>query len=107
MLARIAFVVVLLSFAGPALAGETGVNVRIGYQYRDFQINRLPFSIAAGPDGTIWYTDALTPKIYRITLDGTSTSFPAEMSGDVLYGIRPGPDGNMWFLDLNQQSIGR
>jgi streptogramin lyase len=106
MLARIAFVVVLLSSAGPAFAGG-GASYLIGHQYRDFPLSVSPFSVAAGPDGAIWYADGLNAEIGRITLDGTVKSYPLEGSASTAYALRLGPDGNLWFLDGNQESIGR
>ncbi len=56
--------------------------------------NSYPASIAAGPDGNLWFTEV--GKIGRITKDGVLSEFPV---GGVDSGvwITSGPDGNMWF----------
>jgi len=63
-----------------------------------------PVRIIVGPDGALWFTDNVHPRIGRITTSGTITSFavPALSAG---WGIADGPDGALWFTA--QSSIGR
>lgn len=76
-----------------------------------------PNSIAAGPDGNVWFTSATTrslpsigtpPAIGRITPQGEITEFRAGMAyASGPSGIVAGPDGALWFTDHELQSIGR
>lgn len=76
-----------------------------------------PNSIAAGPDGNVWFTNLTTrslpnigtpPAIGWITPGGEITELRAGMvyasSPD---GIVAGPDGALWFTDRELGSIGR
>lgn len=52
-------------------------------------------AITSGPDGALWFTDATTPGLGRITTSGEITLFPAP-------GLQPsnltvGSDGAIWF----------
>jgi virginiamycin B lyase len=58
-------------------------------------------AIAAGPDGSMWFTDeGVKPAIGRATPGGSVREF----SRGLLAGSQPaditlGPDGRMWFTD--------
>jgi streptogramin lyase len=65
-------------------------------------VSCLPFGIAAGPDGNLWFTESAggdpgqpVSKIGRITPAGKITEFPLRPYGPE--GIAVGPDGNLWF----------
>jgi streptogramin lyase len=49
--------------------------------------------LSAGPDGRMWFTDP-GGRIWRMSLDGTFTSFVVHGTPDK---ITAGPDGNLWF----------
>ena len=66
-----------------------------------------PHSIAAGPDGNLWFTEYGRDKIGRITPTGTITEFPVPTANSAPYGIAAGPDGNLWFTEANVNQIGR
>jgi streptogramin lyase len=66
-----------------------------------------PYTIAAGPDGNLWFTESMGNKIGRITPAGTITEFPVPMAGSGPYGICVGPDGNIWFTERFGNQIGR
>lgn len=55
-----------------------------------------PVSIAAGPDGNLWFQGG------RITPSGTITKLPTKSLG----GFASGPDGNLWFTEESNK-IGR
>jgi streptogramin lyase len=59
--------------------------------------NSTPFSITAGPDGNIWFTETGGNKIGRISLAGTITEFSAPGAPG---GITAGPDGALWFTEI-------
>jgi streptogramin lyase len=66
-----------------------------------------PYGITAGPDGNLWFTEALANKIGRITTTGTITEFPVPTIGAGVTGIVAGPDGNLWFDESTVSKIGR
>lgn len=58
-----------------------------------------PNSIAAGPDGAMWFTEITgfnTGKIGRITTSGSITEYGIPFPSQP-YGIAAGPDGALWF----------
>jgi streptogramin lyase len=63
--------------------------------------NSRPNGITAGPDGNLWFTEAGSSKIGRITPAGTITEFP-NLSSPLMSpgGITAGPDGNIWFTEF-------
>lgn len=70
-----------------------------------------PQSIAAGPDGALWFTEQDAKKIARIPTDATQanpqvTVFPIPTSspGITPVSITTGPGGNLWFGDCNTSS---
>lgn len=70
----------------------------------------VPYIIASGPDGNVWFTgDGTTHAVWRITPSGQITKFSTGLNaGSSPNGIATGPDGNTWFTDLGTTSaIGR
>ncbi len=67
----------------------------------------FPFQIAAGPDGSMWFTEFEGDRIGRITTSGTVTEFAVPTAGGGPYGITAGPDGNIWFTESKGNNIGR
>jgi len=68
-----------------------------------------PYSITSGPRHYLWFTEASSNKIGRITLRGVITEFAIPIPGSGspgLYGITSGPDGNLWFTEANGNKIG-
>ena len=64
------------------------------------QAGGYPDALAAGRDGTLWFTEA-EDRIGRRTLDGQVTSFPAaDHPGAAIGGLTIGPDGALWYTDL-------
>jgi streptogramin lyase len=67
-----------------------------------------PYSIAAGSDGALWFTEFNGNKIGRITTEGVITNeYPVPTAGSVPYGITTGPDGNVWFVQQLGNKVGR
>ncbi len=67
-------------------------------------------SIAAGPDGNLWFTETLGDKIGQISPAGNVTEFTVGTPGEL--GTQPsdivaGPDGSLWFTQSNTNQIGR
>ena len=64
--------------------------------------------ITSGPDGNLWFTEAVGNRIARITTNGVVTEFSNGISnGAEPYGITAGPDGNLWFTEPSADQIGR
>ncbi|MGH8972380.1 MAG: virginiamycin B lyase family protein [Acidimicrobiia bacterium] len=59
-----------------------------------------PAGITAGPDGAMWFAEAMADQVGRITPDGVITEFPLprrdRMHANPV-GITAGPDGAVWF----------
>lgn len=92
---------VMISLACVALAASLAAQT-----IREFPtpVDSSPFAIAAGPDGSLWYTDI--GKIGRITTEGAITEFPLSTRG-LPQGIAAGPDGALWFTEEGDGRIGR
>jgi streptogramin lyase len=58
----------------------------------------LPFELAGGLDGNVWFTEAHGDKVARITPAGAITEFTLT-SGSHPIGIALGPDKNLWFTE--------
>jgi streptogramin lyase len=94
----------------PRLALEA-LDDRVLLSVTEFPIpsfNSNPYGITRGPDGNIWFTEALAGKIGRITPAGVITEFSAGLTpGGQPTKITAGPDGNLWFTEQNPDRIGR
>jgi uncharacterized repeat protein (TIGR03803 family) len=66
----------------------------------------MPFTLAVGPDGNLWFTNSMDSTIGRLTPSGQFTTF-SDPSICAPAGIAAGPDGNMWFTNQCGNSIGR
>jgi virginiamycin B lyase len=65
-----------------------------------------PEGITTGPDGALWFTEAVGGSIRQITAGGLiSSPFPAT-AGSGPSGITNGP-GGLWFTESNANAIGR
>jgi uncharacterized protein (TIGR03437 family) len=66
----------------------------------------MPWGIAAGPDGNLWFTD-YPSSIGQIAPAGAVIEFPAGTSAaSHPFGITAGPDGNLWFTEMAGNAIG-
>jgi virginiamycin B lyase len=66
--------------------------------------NGGPFSITAGPDGNVWFTEVNGNKIGQITPAGVISEFSVSGSpGGITAG--PGPDGGLWFTEIGGNKI--
>jgi streptogramin lyase len=63
-------------------------------------------SIAAGPDGNVWFTEPDANQIGRITPTGQITLFNVPTAGTEPTGIAAGPNGNIWFTEAASRQIG-
>ena len=65
----------------------------------------MPYGVAAGPDGNVWFTDT-SGRVGKVTAAGTFTMY-ALSAGAVPHGITAGEDGALWFADSNLNELGR
>jgi virginiamycin B lyase len=57
-----------------------------------------PQSITPGPDGALWFTEAVGGKVGRITPSGNITEYDGSVgSSAFISSITSGPDGALWF----------
>ncbi len=66
-----------------------------------------PFATVLGPDGAIWFAEAIGGKVGRIATDGTLLEFTLPTAGAQVTGIATGPDGAIWFTENNEAKIGK
>ena len=88
----------------PAAPPIPAVSVR---EFRVPTPDAEPFDIAAGPDGSVWFTEFDADKIGRISLSGQITEYPVPTPDAGPYQIAAGPGGFMWFTEYNTTRIGR
>ncbi len=68
--------------------------------------NSYPFSITSGPDGNLWFTEAGSNKIAKITTAGAITEYAVPtVNSSPEGGITTGPDGNVWFTEPGANKI--
>jgi virginiamycin B lyase len=72
-----------------------------------------PGSIAAGSDGSLWFTQVIPNEIAQVTTSGHFREFGIPSSGQPLSpsacpaGITSGPDGNIWFTESCANKVAR
>jgi len=69
--------------------------------------NSLPYGIAEGPDGNVWFTEQIGNRIGRVTTSGVITEFELPQPESQPKGIAAGPDGALWFAESRGDRIGR
>jgi streptogramin lyase len=65
------------------------------------------FSITAGADGHLWFTESYANKLGRLQTDGTIDEYDVAPFNVGLGHITTGPDGNLWFTETLGHAIGR
>jgi virginiamycin B lyase len=64
--------------------------------------------IAAGPDGSLWFTEQNADKIGKISpSSGTVTEYVIPIAKVAPNEIAAGPDGNLWFSQTGVSKIGK
>ena len=66
-----------------------------------------PFSIVAGPDGALWFTERFANAIGRIDTSGNITEFTVPSVVSFPQVITAGPDNALWFTETFTSKIGR
>jgi streptogramin lyase len=78
-------------------------------EYTPPTANSFPYSIVAGPDGNVWFTENKPNNIGEFLSVGggagigevpiVSSTLPGTNSQYGALGLTPGPDGNLWFTE--------
>jgi virginiamycin B lyase len=63
-------------------------------------------SIAAGPDGALWFNESYLNAVGRITTAGAVTEYPLPSPLQVSSDVTAGPDGALWFPAFNLETGG-
>jgi streptogramin lyase len=66
-----------------------------------------PTSIAPGPDGAMWFTEAAGDKVGRISSTGKITEYVLPTADAEPNGIVTGADGDLWFTETHANKIGK
>jgi virginiamycin B lyase len=66
-----------------------------------------PKGITAGPNGTVWFTEAGHDKIGRVNANLSITEFRVPTVDSGLEGITTSPDGTVWFTESDGNKLGR
>lgn len=59
-------------------------------------------AITSGGDGAIWFTEAASNKLARLTPSGSLTEFAVPDAFGTPTGVTSAPDGSLWFLEQNR-----
>jgi streptogramin lyase len=62
-------------------------------------LNASPYSIAAGSDGALWFTELSGNRIGRIATSGVVTEYPTVTPSAQPVYITAGPGGDLWFTE--------
>lgn len=65
-----------------------------------------PLWAVSGPDGNLWFTEASSNKIAKMTPGGSVTEYALPTSSSPR-GIVSGPNSELWFADFGTSKIGR
>lgn len=77
-------------------------------EFGGMAVNARPTSVAAGPDGNIWFTEFGSSSIGKMSTSGTVLGeFPVTTPGGGPFWVTAGPDGNLWFTEFSAGKIGK
>jgi streptogramin lyase len=80
-------------------------RITTGGVITEYPTPNAPFSITAGPDGALWFTEPAAHQIGRITTSGAITEYGIPCCDQPLF-ITAGPDRALWFTETGFK-IGR
>lgn len=92
------------------LVGGGGVGAATTLTIDEFAVPTVlgvPFEIAAGADGNMWFTERDAGIVARVGPDGVVTEFPLSDSLSAPVGIAGGLDGNLWVALRDANAIAR
>jgi streptogramin lyase len=73
----------------------------------DYPLSGAPEFTALGSDGAVWFSQAFSNQIGRISTSGAITEYPLPSGASYPLGIVSGPDGSLWFAEFMGNRIGR
>jgi streptogramin lyase len=98
-------IAIVTALAVASLAGAAPLGSVVGF---GVPAGGVPFRIASGADGNLWYSDQGAIKgIGRMSTSGAIVSGYSLPAGSFPRQVRVGPDGNFWFTDTGTPAIGR
>jgi len=72
-----------------------------------YPLSGAPEFTALGSDGAVWFTQAFSNQIGRISTSGAISEYPLPNGASYPLGIVSGPDGALWFAEFMGNRIGR
>ena len=97
----------ITSSSSPTPTSTQGIR-GIFHEYALPSSQFVPFTITAGPDGNLWFTEiggqGGPSKIGVMTAQGKIREFT--LSHSILGSITRGPDGNLWFTEFQYNETG-
>lgn len=90
----------------PGAGGDAAVQSSI-VEFVVPGVGSNPTGITAGPDGNLWFTEAGSDEIGRITTAGAIVEFVVPGAGSAPADIAAGADGALWFTEAGSAQVGR
>ncbi len=95
-------------FGAPTASDGLGAPTAPGGEFKAPSLLGAPVGIAAGSDGSVWFTEQGVDAIARLTFrDGRITEFFTPSSGSMPTDITTGRDGSLWFTEPGADRVGR
>jgi len=102
------------TFTPPAAGFGTALTATYAETFVEFTLpaSSVPFGIAAGADGNLWYTDDSKNSIGKMTPSGVVTTYTIPTTTTSSCSSCPqtiisGPDGNLWFVEGDGNKIAK
>ena len=96
-----------LSIGALALCHGRPTSAQPLVEYSIPSAGALPAEIAAGSDGSLWFTDPSLNEIGKVTTTGIFAEYDVPTSNANPSHLTAGPDGNVWFTEFHGNKIGK
>ncbi len=93
--------------SNPLTAWKIGEMTTAGLVVHEFPVPDPVFSIAVGPDGSLWFVDPNNNSVDRLDSSGTITAFTVPTANAGVNRLTLGPDGALWFTETTADNVGR
>ena len=93
---------------GTAGGGGGGLPIAPANVITEYTIpttSSVPYGLAEGPDGNLWFTENAGNKVGKVSITGSFAEYPAGSATP--QGIAAGPDGNMWFNESQGNNVAK